>query len=133
MKVAAVALDVGQIPLRRAITPGPHVTAQLLVVTPQVGAVAVDVAQVGTDVAAPSIAVAIIAGRGDRRDESGAADCGSGGKRQNKFANHGTLLSHVSLAISAMAPSKSVRAEPPVCGEFMFDLSSLSFVHTDAA
>jgi hypothetical protein len=40
-----------------------------------------------------------------------------------------TLLSQVSLASSAMAPLKPLHAEPPVCGEFILDLSWLSFVH----
>src|SRR5262245_1491856 len=67
-EILAIAVDVGHLPLGRAGMPGPHIAEQLPLVTPQIDTVAMDIADVGTDVrAAP-------AGRRGRWHERGPAD-----------------------------------------------------------
>jgi hypothetical protein len=66
-KLAAILVDLGQIPPHLAETPGRQITAQFAVITPQLCAVLMNLPQVGADF--PTMGVAELAGRRGRWDK----------------------------------------------------------------
>jgi len=126
--ILAVAAEIGQIPRRVAEATGAQITAQIAEITPEIGAVASKIAEIAANVTAIGMnvsAMSIPTGRCRRRGESRAADRGGSHKYQNQVANHDDP--------PAICPKFSPRqlkrtsSEPPVCREFIIDLSLLSF------
>jgi hypothetical protein len=126
--ILAVAAEIGQIPRGVAQAAGTQISAQIAQVTPEIGAVAPKIAAIAADVTAIGMdvsAVSIPTGRCGRRGEDGAANRDGSHKYQNRLANH----DDPPAVWPKFRPRQLKRrcSEPPVCREFMIDLSILSF------